>query len=154
MVTQMPQDLAVYSMGFVVSNLAFFGSVYYLYKLSLFVLHNAKLATCSALFLVFYPAGVFLSAVYSDSLFLLLTLSSLYYWLLRGFRKSALLGFFGALTRPVGVFLVVPYLYEMLTNASSRKTAILYVPVASVLVGFLSFSGVQSADDRNAICHF
>ena len=103
------------------------------------MLHNAKLATCSALFLVFYPAGVFLSAVYSDSLFLLLTLGSLYYWLTRGFKKSALLGFFGALTRPVGVFLVVPYLYKLLTNASSRKTAIPYVPVASVLLGFLSF---------------
>jgi hypothetical protein len=139
MVTQMPLDLAVYSMGFVVSNLAFLSSVYYMYKLSLLVLPNAKLAACSALLLVFYPAGVFLSAVYSDSLFLLLTLSSLYYWLTRGFKKSALLGFFGALTRPVGVFLVVPYLYELLTNASSRKNTISYVPVASVLLGFLSF---------------
>ena len=139
MVTPMPQDLAVYSMGFVVSNLAFFGSVYYMYKLSVLVLQNAKLAAYSALFLVFYLAGVFLSAVYSDSLFLLLTLSSLYYWRMRGFKKSALLGFFGALTRPVGIFLVVPYLYESLTDASSRKEAILYLPVASVLLGFLSF---------------
>ena len=138
-VTPMPQDLAVYSMGFVVSNLAFFGSVYYMYKLSLLILQNAKLAAYSALFLVFYPAGVFLSAVYSDSLFLLLTLSSLYYWRIGGFKKSALLGFFGALTRPVGIFLVVPYLYELLTDASSRKNTILYVPVASVLLGFLSF---------------
>ncbi len=139
MVTPMPQDLAVYSMGFVVSNLAFFGSVYYMYKLSLLVLHNAKLAAYSALFLAFYPAGVFLSAVYSDSLFLLLTLSSLYYWRIGGVKESALLGFFGALTRPVGIFLVVPYLYELLTNASSRKAAIRYLPVASVLLGFLSF---------------
>ncbi len=139
MVTTMPLDLAVYSMGFVVSNLAFFGSVYYMYKLSLLVLHNAKLAAYSALFLAFYPAGVFLSAVYSDSIFLLLTLSALYYWRIGGCKWSALLGFFGALSRPVGIFLVVPYLYELLTNASSRKTPIRYLPVASVLLGFLSF---------------
>ena len=138
-VIPMQNDLAVYSMGFVVSNLAFLGSVYYMYTLSLLILHNTKLATYSALFLAFYPAGVFLSAVYSDSLFLLLTLSCLYYWRIGAFKWSALLGFFGALTRPVGVFLVVPYLYELLTDASSGKKVILYVPVASVLLGFLSF---------------
>lgn len=154
MVTPMPQDLAVYSVGFIVSNLAFCGAVYYMYKLSLLILHNAKLAAYSALFLAFYPAGVFLSAVYSESLFLLLTLSSLYYWRMRGFKKSALLGFFGALTRLVGIFLVVPYLYELLTDASSRKTLSLYVPVVSALLGFLSFSVFSQLMTGTALATF
>jgi Gpi18-like mannosyltransferase len=136
--TPIPLDFAMYSAGFTVSNLAFFGSIYYLYKLTMLVTNNAKVATYSTLLLAFYPAGVFLSATYSDSLFLLLTLSSLYYWRMGDF-KSAVLGFFSALTRPVGVFLIVPYLHELLTTRSRPKTAITYLSVASILVGFLSF---------------
>ncbi len=152
-VIPMPQDLAVYSMGFVVSNLAFLGSVYYMYKLSMLVLRNAKLAAYSSLLLVFCPAGVFLSAVYSDSLFLLLTLTSLYYWRIGGFKKSALVGFFGALTRPVGIFLAVPYLYESLTDASSRKKAN-SVPACGKCSARLSkFLSVQPTYDWDAICH-
>lgn len=137
--TQVPLDLAVYLAGFLVSNLAFFGSVYYLYMLSMNVLRNAKLAYYSALFLAIYPAGVFLSAVYSESLFLLLTLSSLYYWRMLRLDKSAVLGFLAALTRPVGILLALPYLYEILADSSRRRLASSYLPVVSVLLGYLAF---------------
>ena len=72
-----PQELVVHSMGFIVSNLAFFGSVYYLYRLSTPVLRNADLATYPRLRSHSIRPGVFLSATYSDSLFLLLVLSLL-----------------------------------------------------------------------------
>jgi hypothetical protein len=137
--THMPLNLAVHLAGFVVSNFAFFGSIFYLYKLSVAVLRNAKLAYYSVLFLAFYPAGVFLSATYSDSLFLMLTLGSLYYWRVEVLNKSAMLGFFAALTRPVGILLVVPYLYVILMNRSRRTVAINCLPVMSILLGFLSF---------------
>ena len=134
-----PPELAAHLIGFVVSNLAFFGSVYYLYKLSMLVLHNADVAKYAALSLAFYPAGVFLSATYSDSLFLLLTLSALYYWRVRRPRISAALGFLAALTRLVGVFLVIPYLIELLYDRSRRKIPSSYLPLCTPLLGFLAF---------------
>ncbi len=121
------------------SNLAFLGSVYYLYRLSERVFGSVRIASDSALFLAIYPAGVFLSAVYSESLFLLLTLSSLYYWYLGRTYTSGILGFLAALTRPVGIFLVIPYLYETLVNSSRRKSLPMYLPIVCILLGYLSF---------------
>jgi Gpi18-like mannosyltransferase len=130
-----PIDTGVYIAGFAVSNFAFFVSVYYLYKLTSKILDDARLAYNSALLLAFYPAGVFLSAVYSESIFLMLTISSLYYWRLEKLNRSALLGFFAALTRPVGIFLLVPYLYELLVDSSRRRAGESYLPVVSILLG-------------------
>ncbi len=130
---------AVYLAGFLASNVAFFGAVYYLNRLSDIILNNRRLAFISAALLAFYPAGVFLSAVYSDSLFLLLTISSLYYWQRDNLGRSAGLGFLAALTRPVGVLLVVPVLYKLLQDSSSRNAIRSYLPVVGTTLGFLSF---------------
>lgn len=134
-----PLTLGVHMAGFAISNLAFLGSVYYLYKLSELVLGNAKLSFNSAFYLSIYPAGIFLSATYSESLFLLLTLSSLYYWYSGKVAKSAALAFLATLTRPVGIFLAIPYLYEALVNPGRRRVLSAYVPVVCALLGFLVF---------------
>ena len=131
--------LAVHFAGFVVSNLAFFVLVHYFYKLSMTVLSNTRLAYWSTILLAFYPAGVFLSAVYSDSFFLMLTIGSLYYWLLGKLGWSAALGFLAALTRPVGVLLIVPFLYKILSDSSRRRKVLPYLPAATIVLGYLVF---------------
>lgn len=133
-----PLELVLYVSGFVISNLAFFGCIYYMFKLSSKVLYDNQLAFYSALCLAFCPAGIFLSATYSESLFLFLMLGSLYYWRVGRKRESALLGFLQALTRPVGILLVVPYFIELLCTEERRK-AVDYLPVFSVVLGFVSF---------------
>jgi Gpi18-like mannosyltransferase len=131
--------VGVYVAGFAVSNLAFLGSVYFFYKFSDRVLSKSKLAFDSAFFLAIYPAGIFLSAAYSESLFLLLTLCSLYYWQSGGVAESAVSGFLATLTRPVGVFLTVPFLYEALASPARRKRFSSYIPVVGAVLGFLVF---------------
>jgi len=130
---------AVYLAGFLASNVAFFGAVYYMSRFSALILNNRRLAFISAALLAFYPAGVFLSAVYSDSLFLLLTISSLYYWWRDDLGRSAALGFLASLTRPVGVLLVVPIVYKLLQDSSRRNAVRYYLPVVGIMLGFLSF---------------
>lgn len=139
-IPEIPLTLGVYLAGFAISNLAFLGSVYSLYKLSDLVLGKAKLAFDSAFFLAIYPAGIFLSATYSESLFLLLTLSSLYYWYSGGVAKSAASGFLAALTRPMGIFLAVPYLYEALANPVRRRVLSTYFPIVGALLGYFVFA--------------
>lgn len=130
---------AVYLAGFLVSNLAFFGAVFYLSRLSTMILNNRRLAFISAALLAFYPAGVFLSAVCSDSLFLLLTISSLYYCWRDNLGRSAALGFLASLTRPVGVLLVAPIAYKLLQDSSRRNASRSYLPAVGIMLGFLSF---------------
>jgi len=134
-----PVDLAVHIAGFAVSNVFFLGSVYFLYRLSERILGKVSLAFESAIFLAIYPAGVFLSATYSESLFLFLTLSSLYYWYGEKMAKSGVLGFLAALTRPVGIILAVPYLYQVLIDSTKRRSVRMYLPILSVLLGYVSF---------------
>jgi len=57
------------------------------------------------LLMLFFPFAVFLSTVYTESLFLFLLISSFYYLKNEKWLTAAALGFFAALTRPVGVFL-------------------------------------------------
>lgn len=126
--------------GFILSNLAFIGSVYYFYRLSERALGNQKLAFDSALFLCIYPAGVFLSAVYAESLFIFLTLSSFYYWQLEAHAKTGAFSFLASLTRPVGILLVVPFAYWVLSS-SRRKVLTNYVPAIASIIGYLVFAG-------------
>ena len=138
-ISPIPVDLAVHIAGFAISNLAFLGAVCFLYKLSELILGKTRLASESAIFLAIYPAGIFFSATYSESLFLFLTLSSLYYWYAKRIGKAGVLGFLAALTRPVGIFLAVPYLYEVLVDPTKRRSVRTYLPAVSVLLGYLSF---------------
>jgi len=138
-VLPIPLKLSVYVAGFVISNAAFLASVYFLYRLSELVLKDPATAAESAILLALYPAGVFLSAVYSESIFLLLVLVSLLYWY-RGQRaKGGVCGFLASLTRPIGTILAIPYLYEILTDRSARKSVLNYVSVTAVFAGLVSF---------------
>jgi len=134
-----PLDLAVYVAGFAISNVAFFASVYLLYRLSEVILENTEDALKSALLLSLYPAGVFLSAVYSESLFLLLILSSLFCWYQGKQARSAALGVLAGLTRPVGAVLAIPYLYDTLTTRTSGRRAFKYLCITGVLLSFVAF---------------
>jgi hypothetical protein len=139
LVTHAQLLLAIHFAGFIVSNLAFFVSVHYFYKLSMTVLSNASMAYESTILFAFYPAGVFFSAVYSDSFFLMLTIGSLYYWRVEKLGKSAVFGFLAALTRPVGILLILPFLYELLVKSSLRKKAVSYLPPATIVLGYFGF---------------
>jgi len=134
-----PLDLAVDLAGFVISNLSFLVAVYYLYKLSAAVLGKLRLAFDSAVYLALFPSGVFLSAIYSDSLFILLTISSLYYWQLGRLGRSGILGLFAALTRPLGLLLVLPFIYKILVDSPSRMRIAVYLHTAMIPVGSLVF---------------
>jgi Gpi18-like mannosyltransferase len=134
-----PLDLAVYVAGFVISNIAFFCSVYFLYRLTELILRDTRTAVQSGILLALYPAGIFLSAVYSESVFLLLVLLSLIYWYRIKRPLSGVCGFLAGLARPVGVVLAIPYFYDVFTDRSARKSALNYLSVGVVLLALICF---------------
>lgn len=104
-------DNAYLFAGLLVSNLAFFLSLIAFYKL-LSLDFSEKQTKISILSLLFFPTSFFLGSVYSESLFLLLLFSSLYFarkkqWLLASFLSSLL-----TLTRFVGICMFPVLVYE------------------------------------------
>ena len=93
--------------GIVLSLLCFAGSAWLLYKLVARDFDD-RVATRSVVYLSLFPTSFFLQAVYTESLFLLLSLAC-FFWAREGrWRLAGLAGLFAALTRSTGVLLVVP----------------------------------------------
>jgi hypothetical protein len=97
--------------GLIVSNAASFLALLYLYKL---VEHeyNRHVAQRATFFVSIFPTAIFFSAVYSESLFLFLTVASFYYMRERRWLMAGVFGFFAALTRSEGILLAAPLFIE------------------------------------------
>lgn len=93
--------------GLVVSLLCFAGSVWLLFKLVARDF-DQRVAERSVVYLSLFPAAFFFQAVYTESLFLLLSLAC-FFWARDGrWRLAGLAGLLAALTRSTGVLLVIP----------------------------------------------
>lgn len=93
--------------GIAISLVAYALSMVVLYKL-VRPLFGASVAAWSVAFISWFPTSVVFSAVYSESLFLLLTVASLWFATRRLWWAAGLAGLFAALTRNSGVLLVFP----------------------------------------------
>jgi hypothetical protein len=88
----------------------------YLYKL---VEHefNRHVAQRATFYVSIFPTAIFFSAVYSESLFLFLTVASFYYARERRWVTAGAFGFLAALTRSEGVLLAAPLFIEWVIAA-------------------------------------
>ncbi len=102
--------------GLIVSNAASFLGLLYFYKL---VEHeyNRHVAQRAAFYVSIFPTAIFFSAVYSESLFLFVTVASFYYARERRWLIAGVFGFLAALTRSEGVLLAAPLLIEWVVAA-------------------------------------
>lgn len=91
------------------------GACYWLYRLSLLD-NDRREARRAVKYLLIFPAAVFLGAPYTESLFLLLTVLSLYALRKNCWWLAGLMGFLAALTRNLGVLLVLPFAVELFTK--------------------------------------
>jgi hypothetical protein len=90
-----------------VSNLALVGALVVLYRIAKMFSDDAG-AKRAVAFLLLFPTAFFLSIAYTESLFLLLTLSAFYAALRERWLWAMVLGVLAALTRLQGVLLLVP----------------------------------------------
>ncbi len=97
--------------GLLISNASFFFGLLYLYKL-LEHEYDRSVARRAIFYVSIFPTAVFFSAVYTESLFFMLTVASFYYMRAHRWWLAGAIGFFAALTRVEGVLLLVPFLIE------------------------------------------
>jgi hypothetical protein len=131
-----------YVIGLVISNLAFLGALWAFLSLAGQEC-GRRVAARSAWYLALFPTALFLFAPYSESLFLLLTITCFLalrreYWLLAG-----LLGFLAALTRSAGILLVLPFAVEYLGRRhwQWRKIRADALPIALIPAGLGLYAG-------------
>jgi Gpi18-like mannosyltransferase len=136
-------DYANFS-GLLISNLASIVAVIYLFKLAKLD-YNDGVAKKAVLFLCVFPTAYFMSAVYTEGLFLALVIASLYYARTANWPLAGFLGFLASLTRIAGLILlptlVIEYFYQKnwKVKASDFKLAWLALPA----FGFLIYLGIN-----------
>ncbi|HEX6700551.1 MAG TPA: mannosyltransferase family protein, partial [Gaiellaceae bacterium] len=102
--------------GVTISTLALLPALFFCYRIAE-DLYDARVARATILTLAFFPSAFFLNAVYTESLFLMLTSGAI--WAMRCQRSLLLAGafaYFATATRNVGVFLLVPLAWEWLRH--------------------------------------
>jgi len=104
--------------GFVLSNVALFLAMIYLFRLINLDYEDKTISLNSVIFALIFPASFFFSIFYSESLFLFLSVGCFYYARKNRWFLASLFGYFAALTKPLGVFIFIPILIEYFAPTS------------------------------------
>jgi Gpi18-like mannosyltransferase len=97
--------------GIIVSNISSLVACIYLYKLAKWEF-DSKTAQRAVLYMLIYPMGFYLSAVYSEGLFMALSIGCIYHARKRQWLRASILGGLAAFTRPQGIFLTLVVAWE------------------------------------------
>jgi hypothetical protein len=105
--------------GVLIANVAGVGMIIYFYLL---VRHefDKKIAARAIIYLAVFPLAFFLSALYTESLLLCLSIACIYYARKQNWWLAGLCGGLAALTRLQGVALIIPLSWEYLRVVSAR----------------------------------
>ena len=104
--------------GMILSNLALLGTLFVLYQIAADTFGDL-VGRRTLLYLCIFPTAFFFFAAYNETLFLLFTASSFLAMRRQKWWLAGILGLFAALTRSAGIFLVIPYLYELWISRDS-----------------------------------
>ena len=106
--------------GVAVSTTCLLATLWFLYELAE-ELFDRRTAQAATLAFAFFPSAFFMNAVYSESVFLAATTGTI--WALRvrrHFLLACLFAYFATAARNVGVFVLVPLLWELLVRRRTR----------------------------------
>lgn len=137
------------TIGYLISNAAFLGALIVIYRL-VAIDFDVAIARRTLWILALFPTALFFTAIYTESLFLLLAASALYGarrgdWLLAG-----ILGFFAALTRSSGFMLLAPFavLFIQQYGWSPRRWFPQAIPAALPVLGPVIFGWFLRSNGR------
>lgn len=110
--------------GFLISTSAFFLALIVLYQLAQLEINDRDAARRTIYYLAFFPTAFFFHAVYTESLFLLLALSTTYFARKQQWAIAAACGLLAAATRNMGIVLWGLVMWEWLRHNGWRITQI------------------------------
>jgi Gpi18-like mannosyltransferase len=126
--------------GLIVSNVSSIIAVIYLFKLAKLD-YSDSVAKKAVLFLSVFPTAYFLSAVFTEGLFLALVIASLYYARNAKWALAGVLGLLASLTRLAGLILlpvlIVEYLHQKEWKIRATDLKLLWTSLPAL--GFLAY---------------
>ena len=114
-------DVNVVLAGFLVSNVTFLLAIY-LYRLAVLELGDRPAAQRTIFYIAFFPTAFFFNAIYTESLFLFLTVATMYYARRRRWLFAAAFGLMASATRNIGVLMWGLVMWEWLRSNGWRIT--------------------------------
>ncbi len=137
-------DWSYLFVGMLISNAALLGTLFILYQLAVDS-GGEEVAHRTLFYFCIFPTAFFFFAAYNESLFLLLTTGTFLALRRQRWWLAGLLGCGTALTRPAGILLIVPYLYEVWIARESLlvtryKIWLAGLPVLFIPIGTLLYS--------------
>lgn len=124
--------------GWVISCLFLFLAAIFLFKLA--ASFHGELNPLLAVFLMLiFPTACFFNSVYTESLFLFLSVGSFYLTMKKRYFSAALFGLIASLTRVTGILLFAPLLIQLfLAEGFNRRAIAKSLPFALIPLGTLS----------------
>lgn len=126
----------------VISNLAFLVALGYFYALVRLEYGDDLVAYHAIFYIAIFPTAIFFSAVYTESLFLALTVASVYYARHGNYVTSGVFGALASMTRVEGMLTAIPLAYEAWQGWRERRGTALtrgLIGVALVPTGLLAY---------------
>lgn len=142
--------VGMFAAGVVVANLCLLLATMVLIALVRLDLDEGDAAR-AAWYLLAFPTSLFLSAGYSESLFLLLSVASLYACRRDGWLAAGVLGGLAALSRPIGIVIAVPLAVEAFLGWRAGRLRP-WRPMVAVglpglfLLGWMAYLGMRLGD--------
>lgn len=130
--------------GLLISNLSFFIALGYLYALVRLEYGDDNVAYHAIFYTAIFPTAIFFSAVYTESLFLALTVASVYYARHGNYITSGIFGALASMTRVEGMLTAIPLAYEAWSGWRERRGTTLtrgVIGVALIPAGLLAYMG-------------
>lgn len=121
--TFLNDNLSIFVMGFLVSNIAFLASLLVFIKL-IKLDYSERIANLMALSLVLFPFSFYFGSLYTESLFLLLTIGAFYFARIQKWWLASILGGLASATRLTGILLIPALLIEWKTQRNSKLTSL------------------------------
>ncbi|MBI2613195.1 MAG: hypothetical protein HYW62_00240 [Candidatus Levybacteria bacterium] len=133
----LPFDLNQYFLAIFLVSLFFFASLITFYKL-VRLDYKENVAIWSIIFLLIFPTSFFYAAIYSESLFLLLSLSAFYFARKKKWLIAGLFGAFLSATRITGIFIFPSLLYEYFKSEKNKSLSKL-LSISFSSVGLIAY---------------
>ncbi|MBR1585307.1 MAG: hypothetical protein IJ662_07205 [Clostridia bacterium] len=136
--------------GVLLSQCSYAAASIFLYE---WLILDGRDAWFGVLLLALYPFSVFVMGVYTEGLFLLLTVSCLFCIRTRRFAWAGITGFLAALCRTQGMLLIFPAVYELVAlrlSGEKRKFRWTDAFVLLIPLGFCVYLGINYALHGNA----
>ncbi len=127
--------------GWILSILFLLLALFYLFKL-VKEFHPEINPYDPIIFLLIFPTAFFLNAIYTESLFLFLSLATFYYGLKNKFAYAGIFGLLASLTRVTGILLFIPLIWEYFKKYNFKLKSVFslqILPIFLIPLGTFSF---------------